>query len=215
MRKHRATTADQLEARRRSLVDAAASLLAQWSVEDVSMDRVADVAGVAKGTVYRYFATREELLLAVWERDQADWLAAMGELLSRSGEPASDRDIAATAVETALARPRLCRLHGIVHTVLAANLTPAAARGFTQRRLARAAAAAKLLERGADRLTAARALRWLLRLDAIMAGMLPLAAPPPTVAQALEDPRVRGLRLDVEAELRLVAAETLAALRVA
>lgn len=177
------------------------------------MDRVADLAGVAKGTVYRYFETREELVLAVWERDHTDWLAALGEILSRSDAPVSDRDIAAAAVDTALARPRLCRLHGIVHTVLAANLTVAAARGFTRRRMVRTAAAAKLLERRADRLTDARALRWLLRLDMIMAGLLPLAAPSPAVAKALEDPGMRGLRLDVEAELRLVAADTLAGLR--
>ena len=177
------------------------------------MDRVADLAGVAKGTLYRYFTTREELLLAVWDRDHADWLDAMAETLNRGAGPVTDRDIAAAAVETALARPRLCCLHGIVHTVLSANLTLAAARGFAQRRMDRTAAAAALLERWGDGLTAAQALRWLLCLDAIMAGMLPLAAPSPAVVQALEGPRLRGLRLDVEAELRLVAAVTLAGLR--
>ena len=213
MRARRATTAEDREARRRSLVDAAEELLEHWSIEDVSMNRVADRAGVAKGTVYLYFATREELLIAVWEREHASWLEAVSEIVRRSDGTVSDRHLVDAVVETALARPRLCRFHGIVDTVLAANLTLAAAREFSKRRMDRAAATAALLDRRGENLSAPRALRWLLSLDAIMAGLLPLAAPSPAVARALEDPGLRSLRFDVEVELRLIAAATLAGRR--
>ncbi|HSS10684.1 MAG TPA: TetR family transcriptional regulator [Acidimicrobiales bacterium] len=61
-------TATQL-ARRGRIVDAAIELLGESDYEHIQMRDVADRAGVALGTIYRYFASKEHLFgtaLVVW-----------------------------------------------------------------------------------------------------------------------------------------------------
>jgi AcrR family transcriptional regulator len=50
---------------RRLLLDAAARCIARRGNTQIRMAEVADEAGVVRSTVYRYFATRDELLLAL------------------------------------------------------------------------------------------------------------------------------------------------------
>jgi AcrR family transcriptional regulator len=57
--------------RRDALLDAAAALLAAGDVEAVSMEAVAEHAGVSRPLVYKHFANRSELLAAVYQRESA------------------------------------------------------------------------------------------------------------------------------------------------
>ncbi|MFD9701556.1 TetR/AcrR family transcriptional regulator [Lentzea sp. NPDC059081] len=75
-------------ARNRSLViDAAAAELAEHGL-DVSMARIAALAGVAKGTVFNHFPSKEELVAAVFCA-QLGALAATGESLLEHTDPRS------------------------------------------------------------------------------------------------------------------------------
>lgn len=58
----RARTDDQKESRRQAILEAARSHLAKVGFERFSMGPLARAAGVARGTLYLYFPTREELL---------------------------------------------------------------------------------------------------------------------------------------------------------
>ncbi len=51
--------------RRKAILEAAERLFAESRFDEVLMDDVADRAGVAKGTIYRYFADKESLYLIV------------------------------------------------------------------------------------------------------------------------------------------------------
>jgi AcrR family transcriptional regulator len=55
--------------RREALLDAAAALIVADGVEMVSMERVADRAGVSRPLVYKHFANRGEMLTAVYRRE--------------------------------------------------------------------------------------------------------------------------------------------------
>lgn len=57
--------------RRDALLDAAADLLASGDVEAVSMEAVAERAGVSRPLVYKHFANRRELLTAVYRRESS------------------------------------------------------------------------------------------------------------------------------------------------
>ncbi len=65
------------ERRRGDLLDAAAALFAAHGIEATSVAAIAEAAGVAKGSFYRYFASREELLAALKVRFVDDLLAAV------------------------------------------------------------------------------------------------------------------------------------------
>jgi AcrR family transcriptional regulator len=65
------------ERAREAIVHAAASLLLEDGLDDVSMDAVAEHAGVSKATIYRWWPTKEALAL---DALFADWAEASGPL---------------------------------------------------------------------------------------------------------------------------------------
>jgi TetR/AcrR family transcriptional regulator, cholesterol catabolism regulator len=66
------TLAKNQAARRRRVIDAALELAADGGFDNVQMRDVANAAGVALGTVYRYFASKERLLLEAMAEQQDD-----------------------------------------------------------------------------------------------------------------------------------------------
>jgi AcrR family transcriptional regulator len=65
--------------RRDRLLDVAAGMVAAGAVDELSMEAVAERAGVSRPLVYKHFANRQELLAAVYRREAAllhDQLAA-------------------------------------------------------------------------------------------------------------------------------------------
>lgn len=72
---------------RRSIIDAATSEFAEHGT-GVSITRIAARAGIGKGTVFRHFPTKEDLLLAIFV-DQLDGLVGTGEALLGTGDAES------------------------------------------------------------------------------------------------------------------------------
>jgi AcrR family transcriptional regulator len=67
---------------RRQILDAAREAFsATGDPETVPLQAIARAAGVGQGTLYRHFATREDLLLAVYENEVADLVASAPALL--------------------------------------------------------------------------------------------------------------------------------------
>jgi AcrR family transcriptional regulator len=67
--RQRAVHARDKEERRHAILDVAERLLLHSTRRGPSMADVADEAGLAKGTIYLYFRSKEELLLALLERN--------------------------------------------------------------------------------------------------------------------------------------------------
>jgi AcrR family transcriptional regulator len=73
----RAIAADDKHARGHSILDAAERLWRAKPNTPINMAEVAQEAGLAKGTVYLYFASKEALLLALHERQIGAYFTAM------------------------------------------------------------------------------------------------------------------------------------------
>src|SRR5512133_2072684 len=69
-------TADTKKATRAKLLDAAALEFGRVGLERATIDAISLAAGYAKGTIYNYFASKEELFLAVVEAASAQAAAA-------------------------------------------------------------------------------------------------------------------------------------------
>jgi AcrR family transcriptional regulator len=69
-------TADK-EVRRHAILDAAEALFLEHPDRMASVAEVAEAAGLAKGTVYLYFPSKEEMLLALHERHVAAFFAEL------------------------------------------------------------------------------------------------------------------------------------------
>lgn len=72
--------------RRSQLLDVGAAHFASNAYEDVSMEGIAATAGVSRGLVYRYFATKRDLFAAIYQQaserllDASDLSASIGPL---------------------------------------------------------------------------------------------------------------------------------------
>lgn len=71
------------------IIDAGYRLFSKRAVRDVAMDDVVVASGVAKATLYRHFATKNDLVLAILNRREADWTFGIVEqgARSRSADP--------------------------------------------------------------------------------------------------------------------------------
>jgi len=82
--RQRAVQAEDKEERRHAILDAAEELLAEEVNRVANMAEVADRAGLAKGTVYLYFPSKDELLVALHERHAEAFFKA---LIARLEQP--------------------------------------------------------------------------------------------------------------------------------
>ncbi len=85
--------------RRRQLLDVTASLLATEGTRAVTMERVAEIAGVSKALPYAHFANAEELLVAVYQRSSSRLGRVVWGALETAAA-AGDEDLASVWIRT-------------------------------------------------------------------------------------------------------------------
>lgn len=97
---------------RKLLVAAAAKVFAEQGVE-ASISEIAEQAGIGKGTVFRHFSTKEDLLAAIVSENQRA-LVAIGENLEQSAAPAEALvEFMAAAIELQVRDRAFCQVaHG-------------------------------------------------------------------------------------------------------
>lgn len=84
-RRQRAIASEDKAARRAAIIDAAERLFAASPDHDFAMADVAREAGLAKGTVYLYFDSKELLLLCLHEQRVERFFASLIDRLGRPG----------------------------------------------------------------------------------------------------------------------------------
>ncbi|MCC6626099.1 MAG: TetR family transcriptional regulator [Chloroflexi bacterium] len=189
------------QARRQAILDAAAALFETTPYASIAMQDLADRVGLAKGTLYLSFPSKETLFLVLLQGDLAGWFAAVADRLAALG-PTEDAGLVATALTDALlARPALVRLLGLLHGVLEHNVDPAAALNFKRAHLAGLTTTGGSIESVWPGLRPGDGVRLLLRLHALVIGLGELAEPSPAARQALWTPELRPLLVDFGGEL--------------
>ena len=144
--RQRAMQAEDKEERQQGLLDAAERLLLRAPGAMPSVADVADEAGLAKGTVYLYFPSKEELLLALHERNVGGFFQSLIRLLDGAGPVDFDHILALThehMVDPPLFLPLASRCFGL----MAQSIPDAAAIAFKQRMADRLQRAGAGLER--------------------------------------------------------------------
>ncbi|HEX3640452.1 MAG TPA: helix-turn-helix domain-containing protein [Ktedonobacteraceae bacterium] len=74
------------EARAHRILDAAAALILRWGYHKTTIDDICRQAGVAKGTIYLHWKTREELFLALMKREKLEMAEDIKQRIA--GDPA-------------------------------------------------------------------------------------------------------------------------------
>jgi AcrR family transcriptional regulator len=189
----RARNPERKEERRQLLLAAARRLSAARPLQEIAIAEVAAEAGLAKGTVYLYFATKEELFLALTEDELWSWFAEVDARLE-SLRACTPRHLAYQLVGALAARPMLPRLLSWLHNV-EHNLDESSARRYKQTLLERVALTGARLETLLS-LSVGEGARALLTLNALGVGLAQMAMPSPLIARLLEEPQLAALRVD-------------------
>jgi AcrR family transcriptional regulator len=201
--RQRAILAEDKQERHRAILDAAARLLGRSPDRIASMADVADEAGVAKGTVYLYFASKEELLLAVHERNIDGFFRALIARLE-ADEPVRIQDVLALTHEHIVEPPLFLPLAARCFGLMAQSIPAGPALAFKQRMAERLTRAGTGLERHFGQLTPGAGLALLRHSYALILGLWqmsgqsfcaagPAEAAPPALAYAYPEELDRAL----------------------
>lgn len=198
--RQRARNDEDKQARRAAILTEAGTLLREHPYGCITMAQVASACGLAKGTLYLYFRSKEELFLGLLERELLDWFVSLRDRLERLPEVSAE--VLGLEFANSLERRRLLSdLLVILHTVLEHNVDPEAALAFKQVLRDQLEEAGSALEAVWPALPSGAGPRTLLRMYALLIGLRQVAFPSPNIANILAREDMAALRVDFTRDL--------------
>lgn len=196
----RARSQEQKGERRQEILAAAITILREKPYRKINMADVAKKAGTAKGTVFLYFKTKEELFLSIASREFEQWFNAMDRLFTDvAGGPArGSRDRVLIALRDMLKEDSLLvSLIPIVHTILEQNIGYDQAKEFKEMLGQRLRHTGRLLEECLPFLKKGQGVTFLLWMYALVIGFTQLATPSPVIKKVFQNyPALRMMQID-------------------
>jgi AcrR family transcriptional regulator len=144
--RQRAIQAEDKHERHHAILDAAERLLLRSPERIANVAEVADEAGLAKGTVYLYFPSKEVLLLAVHERNIDGFFRALIDRLAED-RPTAIADVLALTHRHMVAPPLFLPLAARCFGLMGQSVPPEAGLAFKRRMAERLQGAGAGLER--------------------------------------------------------------------
>lgn len=181
--RQRAIQAEDKQERYHAILDAAERLLARAPDRIANVGEVADEAGLAKGTVYLYFPSKDELLLALHERHVDDFFNALIATLQAPQPVTIERLVELTQrwiVERTTFLPLATRCFGIMGTQVSRDV----AESFHERMAERLGTAGALLDRRFVRFKAGDGVALLRHSYALIVGLWQMSSAKAADAQA-------------------------------
>lgn len=118
--------------KRESILDAAQHLWVTQTDRLSSMDALAQASGVAKGTLYLYFRSKEEVLLALHERDMEEFF---GRMIARTqqAEPMQVNDLTQLVIDSVSLSPTFLPLSSVCMGLMERHIPHEIAIAFKER----------------------------------------------------------------------------------
>jgi AcrR family transcriptional regulator len=216
LRKPRARREEDKQLRQQDILTAAARLFDTRDYASLRMDDIAREARLAKGTLYLYFRTKEEVFLTLQSEEVRQWLQNANALLQAYPEKKIPADVFAAAFVASLQMaPRLLRLMALLHTVLEQNVASSSLLRFKHAMREDIEGFGPPLATRLG-LPTGQGAQLLMRLYALLIGIWQVAEPAPGVRDVLaSDERFALFRLDFAEELRFGATALIAAMAAA
>ena len=198
--RQRARNDEDKQARRASILTEAGRLLGEHPYARITMAQVAGACGLAKGTLYLYFRSKEELFLGLLERELLEWFGALRDRLATI--PGVTAETLGWEFATSLEqRELLSNLLVILHTILEHNVDATTALAFKTTLRDQLTQAGDELEAVWPALPKGRGPRVLLRMYALLIGLRQVAFPSPKIAEILAREDMESLRVDFTRDL--------------
>lgn len=197
----RARKPEQKEERRALLLATARAYLLETGDEAaLSLNELARRADMAKSNVYRYFESREALLLALLWDEWNEWLDAIEGRLR--GKPRSFEATLTLAIDDLVARPVLTQLTSVLPSVLERNLGEDSLRAFKRETLEFFERVARVLHASSPELSVETYFSLTHDVAVLVGGLYPFCHPRPPVDRVASEPEFAALRRDFATDLR-------------
>lgn len=121
---HRAVQAEDKAARRAAILAAAEVLIERDPENFASVAEVAEVAGLAKGTVYLYFSSKEEMVLAVHAQHSERLFEALDKVLTARADDLKPAHVADAFCSFVTAHPVFLHVGATCHSSFQRNIAP-------------------------------------------------------------------------------------------
>ena len=193
----RATSEEQKRAKRERILMAARRLYESRSYDEVDVATIAEESGIAKGTVYLYFRTKEEIFAELCRHAYADWYAALKKGLDDPSLRHSIPKVVDLIGSSLRERRELLDLIAILHTRLEPNISPELALELRLEMKEAIEDIGPLLEDQLGFLLPGEGMMLLLRTEALVIGLSHLADPAPTVAEVIDRDDMALFRVDL------------------
>jgi AcrR family transcriptional regulator len=185
----RARSDEQRALRSQAILDAAAAMLQEMPVADISLNELSRRVGLAKSNVLRYFDSREAVLLELLLTSSREWLAQLtAELPSavrrRAGFGRRAEQLAAVISGSLAERPTLCDLISAQAAVLEHNVSVDALTKYKLDSLSDTEILTGLVCDALPELSQEDAWRYVVGAWLMISALWPYARPPEVVLQA-------------------------------
>jgi AcrR family transcriptional regulator len=197
--RRRAVAPAQKSERRAAIVAAVEELARRDPSASYSVEQVARRSGLAKGTVYLYFRTREEMLLAVHEKQTHGLFDVVQRALGGPG--ASAEKVVRSGLRYLRAHPDFYPLAGNCRSMLDTNVGTEAALAFKIGIGRRLEPLGRRIEELYPGLQRGEGAALLMNSYAMIVGLWQLADPPLSLRSVMHRPEMRIFRIDFEKQL--------------
>ena len=187
----RARSPEQKAQRRQAILAAASDLFVQKGFDAATMSAIARRARLCKGNIYRYFRTKEEIFLAIYLDDLEVWVERVIDGVSRAGDvdkPNRVAEVSRAVAKSLLGCPRLAAMMPLLSSVLERNVKRDRLLTFKRRLAQLLPPLSDALCQALPDLDQASALRAIHLMNAMVAGLWPLAHPNAELQSIVELP---------------------------
>lgn len=197
----RARTPEQIEERRRAILEAAAGLFSELGYESVRLAAIATRAGISKSNLYRYFESKEQMFLELHQRDVESWVSALDTELRGDGRRDDPEAFVEHWVATLRAHPRYVALIPLLASALERNVGVDAVAAFKSGLMVSVRRAEAAVRFALPGLSGSDPFHLIRTGHALAAGLWPMAHPLPVMQQVLARPEFAHLAVDFWREL--------------
>lgn len=196
----RARSDSQKEDRKNQILDSALVLWHTTPYSEITMQMVAKTSELAKGTLYLYFQSKEELFLEILKNKLQDWFAE----LKTQFQPELTPEQLVGAISTSLKdKEDMLRLLGMLSGVLEAGVSTEVGLNFKMWLNQELSQMGQVLEQALD---LKNGVQFLLHLYGTIMGLYQTANIPLALQEALKErPELQCLLLDFHSELEQAA----------
>jgi AcrR family transcriptional regulator len=194
----RAVTEEQKIERRQKILDSAKHLFEQADFQAIAITQIAQRAGIAKGSVFLYFKTKEELFLVLTLQELEAWNDDFDRRLERMqpGKSVKSGELSRLIDSTLLKNTLLVRLLAMVNIILEQNVGYDEAHRFKSALLKRAGKTGFLLEKTIGFFKKGDGIKFYLYLYILIVGLNQTSNPAPVIRKVLQHPDFHAFKIE-------------------